>query len=159
LAISYTLDLATPEPPAQVAAEIHWLALGIGLLLDSTPAARVLEGVVTASGTWLRVIAAPRPRPADPVVTSFGFRPTVSALFRFDELSDPDLQGDDMIQLVSGLLTHVPGDLVLHREHEGVWLLRRGDDLTISDRDDLWPPHRVALLAHPHRRSPLAFRG
>jgi hypothetical protein len=44
-------------------------------------------------------------------------------------------------------------------QYETIWMLRLGDDLSISDRDDLWPPHRMALLAQPYQRRSLAFSG
>ncbi|WP_158839985.1 SitI3 family protein [Saccharothrix deserti] len=159
MAISYTLDVKTPLSAAQVAGELHRVAVDVGLLAASTSETGVLDpGVVTTSGTWFRVIATP-PSPWPPALTSFGFRPTVTAVFRFDKFGDIDTQTDDMIKLVSDLLGRVPGDLVLHCDLEEVWLLRSGDETVISDQDDLWPPHRTSLLAPPHHRKPLAFTG
>jgi hypothetical protein len=158
VALSRDLHIATPFTAAQVASELYRVALDIGLLLESTAEEKMLEGVVTASGTWLRAISTNR-EPSHPVTTSFGFQPTVFAVFAPNKFSDFDLQSNDMVQMVSGILDHVPGDLVLHYQHETIWMLRLGDDLSISDRDDLWPPHRMALLAQPYQHRSLAFPG
>jgi hypothetical protein len=46
---------------------------------------------------------------------------------------------------------------VLHYQYEVIWLLRRGSELVVSDREDFWPPHRLAALPGPYTRSALAF--
>jgi hypothetical protein len=157
MAISYTLNIAIPLAAEKVAAELYRVALEAGLLVESTDEAKLVDpGVVTASGTWLRVLA----EAADarhPVSTALGFSPTIRVAFRFDKFADFDLQGNDMVELVAGLLGQIPGDLVLHFQFETIWLLRRGDELTISDRDDLWPPSRLALLKGAYDRRPLTF--
>ncbi|MBP0455937.1 hypothetical protein JFN87_00260 [Streptomyces bomunensis] len=44
-----------------------------------------------------------------------------------------------MVSLTSsGMLEQVPGDAVLHYRFEDVWLLRRGDELSLNERDALW---------------------
>jgi hypothetical protein len=157
MAISYTLSVATTWPSAQVAGELHRAAVDLALLPASTGETQILDpGVVTASGTRLRVMATP-PHPVDPVLAGLGFRPTLTTTFRFDKFRDLEVQTDDMVALVADLLDHVPGDLVLHHQYETIWLLRRGDDLSIGDRDGMWPPHRATLLGRPHHRRSLSF--
>jgi hypothetical protein len=157
MAISYDFDMATPSPAAQVARELHDAARIIGLFDASVTPEQVLnKGAVTGLGTWIRVYE-PSPRPWDPVITNFGFTPTVSVVFRLgkdDEISD---QEDDMIRLVSSLLDRVPGDAMLNRAYEQIWLLRRSGDLSVSERTDIWPPHRLAALSQHYRRATHAF--
>ena len=156
MAISYSLDLATPSPAAQVASELHDIARAFGLFDASVTPERVLEGVATGLGTWIRVVEA-RPRPWNAVITDLGFTPTVWVAFRLGKDSEAGHQQDDMIRLVSGLLDRVPGDAVLHLDYEHIWLLRRGGDLSLSDRSDIWPPHRLAALSQRYRRATHAF--
>lgn len=153
MAISYSLALATPSTTAQVAHALHDLAQAAALFDASvTPQLLLTDGAVTAAGTWIRVIEA-RPQPWNPVITDLGLTPTVSLAFRLDKTGDIPTQQDHMIQLVSGLLEEVPGDAVLHFEYETIWLLRRADDLSVNERDDLWPPQRLALITEPYRRA------
>ena len=110
MAISYSLDLATPSPAAQVASELHDIARAFGLFDASVTPGRVLdEGVATGLGTWIRVVEA-RPRPWNAVITDLGFTPTVWVVFRLGKENGATPQQDDMIRLVSGLLDRVPGD-------------------------------------------------
>ncbi len=74
------------------------------------------------------------------MITDLGFSPTVSVVFRLDKQGEIADQQDDMIRLISGVLDRVPGDAVLHKDLEQIWLLRRGGDLSVSEQDDLWPP-------------------
>ncbi|MBA2694518.1 MAG: hypothetical protein H0U62_01390 [Actinobacteria bacterium] len=157
MAISYSLDLATPSPTAQVASELHDIARAIGLFDASVTPERVLdEGVATVLGTWIRVVEA-KPRPWNAVVTDLGFTPTVWITFRLSKRDELDHQQDDMNRLVSGLLDRVPGDAVLHLDYEHIWLLRRGGDLSLNERDDLWTPNRLAALSQRYRRATHTF--
>lgn len=157
MAISYSLDLATPLPAAQVARELCAIARVLGLFDASVTPERVLnEGVATVLGTWIRVVEA-RPRPWNAVITDLGFTPTVWVAFRLGKRDELDHQQDDMIRLVSGLLDRVPGGAVLHLDYEHIWLLRRGGDLSLNERDDLWTPNRLAALSQPYRRATHTF--
>jgi hypothetical protein len=157
MAISFSLNLATPMPAAQVAYELHEAARAIGLLdASTTPEGLLDEGVATGLGLWIRVTEA-KPRPWNAVITDLGFTPTVSVTFRLDKFGDMSFQQDDMIRLVSGLLGRVPGDAVLHFEYEYIWLVRRGGELTLNERDDLWPPRRLAGVSQPFRRATHSF--
>ncbi len=62
MAISYSLNLATPSPAVQVASELHDIARAFGLFDASVTPERVLEGVATGLGTWIRVVES-RPQP------------------------------------------------------------------------------------------------
>lgn len=156
MAISYTLDMATSSPTAQVARELLDAARTIGLFDASVIPEQVLnEGAVTGLGTWIRVYE-PRPEPWDSVITDLGFTPTVSVAFRLDKEGEISDQQDDMIRLVSGLLDRVPGDAVL-TGFEQIWLLRRGGDLSVSEQADFWPPRRLAALSQRYRRATHLF--
>lgn len=150
MAISYSLDMAAPVPADQVAHALRDAALSVGLLDPSNSASTLLEGTRTRTGTWVRVVPA-RPRPWDPVITDLGFTPTVLAIFRLDKMGALDHQQDDVVRLVAGLLARVAGDAVLHFQNEVIWLLRRDGKIAVSERDDIWPPQRLAGL------SPLQF--
>jgi hypothetical protein len=157
MAISYNFDISTRSTAAQVATALHNLAQPSGLIsAPVTPDSLIADGAVTAGGTWLHV-REPKPQPWNSVVTDLGFTPTVSVTFRLDKESDSSVQQDDMIRLVSGLLSQFPGDAVLHFEYETIWLLRREGDLSLNERDDLWPPERLALMSEPFRRATYHF--
>ncbi len=98
-----------------------------------------------------------RPQPWNVVITDLGFIPTVLVVFRLSKENGATPQQDDMIRLVSGLLDRVPGDAVLHLDYEHIWLLRRGGDLSLSERSDIWPPHRLAALSQRYRRATHTF--
>jgi hypothetical protein len=156
MAISYTLDMATSSPAAQVARELHDAARTIGPFDASVTPEQVLdEGAVTGLGTWIRVVEA-RPQPWNSVITDLGFTPTVLVAFRLDKEGEISDQEDDMIRLVSSLLDRIPGDAVL-TDFDNIWLLRRGGDLSVSEQADLWPPHRLAALSQRYRRATHAF--
>jgi hypothetical protein len=75
-------------------------------------------------------------------------------LFRFNSSADVEKQRHDMVRLVSVLLTEICGDAALAFAGEVVYLLCKGGQLTISDRDDRWPLHLCALLPQPYERAP-----
>jgi hypothetical protein len=157
MAISYSLDMATPATAEYVARALLDVAGASGLLdAQVTPESLVAVGAVTAGGTWVRVLAA-RPRTWSPVLADLGFRHTVSAVFRLADDSDISAQQDDMIRLVSGLLDSLSGDAVLHFQYETIWLLRRAGDLSLNERDDLWPVQRLGLVTLPYRRATYHF--
>jgi hypothetical protein len=157
MAISYDFAIATRSTTAQVARALHDLAQAIGLLSAPVAAESLMtDGAVTAGGTWLRVVET-SPAPWNSVVTYLGFNPTLSVAFRLESDSDITSQQDDMIRLVDGLLGQFTGDAVLHFEYEIIWLLRRDGDLSLNDEDDVWPPHRLALMSQPYHRATYHF--
>jgi hypothetical protein len=91
------------------------------------------------------------------VVTDLGITPSVRVAFVFDKEADLAGQEDDVIKVVAGLLQQVPGDAVLLYHDEIIWLLRRGDDLSLNERNDLWPPRRLAVVSQPYRRATRVF--
>jgi hypothetical protein len=160
MAISYSLEVAAPLSVTQVADELNDAAHTVGLFDASVVAGQLVDGgVVTVHGTWTHVFEK-RPRPVPwpcPVAADLAFTPTMTVTFRFDKFRSLSDQGDDMARLVSSLLERVPGDAVLHFQYEDIWLLRRGDDLSLNERDDLWPQHRLAVISQPYRRATHRF--
>ncbi|WP_158853509.1 SitI3 family protein [Saccharothrix deserti] len=157
MSISYSLALATPRPVEQVAEALREVGVATGLLDPATTGDRLLgENAATTGGTWLRVVA-DKPKPWNPVIDVLNATPTVRAAFRLDKTADISRQQDDVIRLVTGVLAKVPGDAVLHHDFEVIWLMRRGGELLLNERDDIWPPHRLAVLAQPYRRETHAF--
>lgn len=157
MTISYSLDMAAEHTAVQVAQELCDIARTAGLFDASiTPELVLDEGAVTGRGTWIRV-GEEKPQPWHPVITDLGFTPTVWVRFQLGRSNEPSEQQDDMIRLVSGLLDRTPGDAVLHFQFEVIWLLRRGSELSLNERDDLWPPHRLAAVSPVHRRATHGF--
>ena len=158
MSISYSLGMATQATPLQVAGQLCDVARSVGLFDPRiTPELVLEEGVVTTTGLWLRA-GEEKPLPwGHPVTADLGFTPTVSVRFQLGRSSEPSGQQDDMIRLVSGLLGRDPGDAVLHFQFEVIWLLRRGGDLSLNERDDVWPPHRLAAVSQPYRRATFTF--
>ncbi|TVT56695.1 hypothetical protein FNH05_08045 [Amycolatopsis rhizosphaerae] len=153
MAIAYNLDMATSFTKEQVADEVLDSGRNIGIFDTSVQVEQLLEkGALASLGTWIRVYE-PRIRPWNPVAADFGFTPTVSIVFRLNKEDRMSEQEDDMIRLVSRLLDRVPGDLLLHWDYEHIWLLRRNNDLSVSEDPDLWPPQRLTLLAQPYHRA------
>ncbi|WP_380284510.1 SitI3 family protein [Kitasatospora purpeofusca] len=147
MAISHYLDLATRTPLPDVARSVldagHVPGL-VSQLLD--------DGVLTASGTWIRAVDA-NPRPWSPDVTDLGITATVTVAFRLAKNDDMTGQDDDIIRLVARLLARIDGDAVLKYHGETIWLLRRNGDLSLHERADLWPDRRLAAFADlPHHR-------
>jgi hypothetical protein len=158
MAISYSFALATPVPAADVARELHAAGRLLGVLDASATPEDLLAGAATTLGTWVRVAEA-KARSWDPVRNDLGFTPTVAVTARLDTDNDVGAQQDDLVRLVSGLLDRVPGDAVLHREFEDIWLLRRGGEVMVSEQDDLWPARRLAALSQRYRRVTHSFAG
>lgn len=157
MAISYSFNIATRSTTAQVARALYDVSQASELLGERfTPESLTTDGAVTEAGTWLRVFDA-KPRSWDPVVSDLGFTPAVSVMFQLDKDSETTSQQDDMIRLVSGLLDSLPGDAVLHFQYETIWLLRRAGDLSLNEREDLWSPHRLALMSQPYHRATYHF--
>ncbi|PSL57145.1 hypothetical protein B0I31_102123 [Saccharothrix carnea] len=156
MSISYSLALVTPHPAAHVADALREVGVSAGLLDPSTTGERLLgEDAVTTGGTWLRVVP-DKPQPWNPVLDVLGAPPTVRVAYRLAK-TDIGTQQDDVVRLVLGLLAKIPGDAVLHHDFETIWLVRRGGELVLNERDDLWPPHRRGLLTQPYRRETTVF--
>lgn len=152
MALSYSLDIATTLPADQVARRLPALPGDPEVALG-----RLLDGVAVADGTWVRV-GRTAPRPWSVVESDLGFTPTVWVVFRLAKTDDLTRQLDDVVRRTVALLDEVPGDAVLHFDHEVVWLLRRDGVLSLNDRDDLWTPTRLAAVGQrPHRRGTPAF--
>ncbi|WP_086826504.1 SitI3 family protein [Allokutzneria sp. NRRL B-24872] len=157
MAIDYSLEIATPLPPAEVAHALKKAAQRNRLLGAAVAPPDLLgDGVLTGHGTWVHV-SANEPEPWDPVLVDLGLASTTTVTFRMGKSDPVHLQQDDVIALTVALLERVPGDAVLHFQLEVIWLLRRGGRLTITEQDDWWPPHRLTLLDIPYRRETHTF--
>jgi hypothetical protein len=157
MSISYNLDMETVEPVAQIARQLCDIARSTGLFNASvTPETVLGEGAVTWRGMWFRV-GEEKPQPWHPVISDLGFTPMVWVRFQLAGSSEHRYQQDDMIRLASGLLDKVPGDAVLHFQFETIWLLRSGAELSLNERDDLWPPRRLAAVSQFYCRATYEF--
>ncbi|MGW3046309.1 SitI3 family protein [Kitasatospora sp. NPDC001159] len=158
MAISYSFDLVTPLSPDEVATKLEAVARGLQLSNASTDADKLLgDGSQTLNGTRIRVTPKSPAPWGDPLVGGRVFTPTVSVMFRLDKMANISGQQDDVVRLAVGLLSHIPGDAVLHYDFEEIWLMRRDGELSLSERSDLWPQHRLALLSLPYRRQTQEF--
>ncbi|MFI1097369.1 SitI3 family protein [Streptomyces sp. NPDC020917] len=157
MALAHSFSIATPLPPERIAHELKDIGAAAGLLDAAvTPESLLGEGAVTVGGTYLRVVEK-RPQPWSPLVTDLGITPSVGVAFRLAKHMDLARQEDDVVRLACGLLRRIPGDAVLQYHVETVWLLRRGDDLSLDERDDLWSPRRLGEVPAPFRRATHAF--
>ncbi|MFB8240503.1 SitI3 family protein [Kitasatospora purpeofusca] len=153
MALSYNFQIATLLTVPEAAQRILEVARGLGLLAPSEGVGRLLgDGAVTVRGTWIRVVAAGRFPWGDPLLGGAVFAPTVSVAFRLDKEADISEQQDDMVRVVGGVLSVVPGDAALHLDFEDVWLVRLGSELTLSERSDVWPAERLASVVLPFGR-------
>jgi ribosomal protein S10 len=130
MSLDYDLEMATMLSLEQFAREVVNVAQQLGLVEAAvTPEQIVSDGTTTTLGTWVKV--------------SISFE-----LYKHDKLEE---QKDDFVRVVGRLLRRVPGDTVL-TGMENYWLVRRGDELDVSEVDCRWPPHRLAELPEPYRR-------
>jgi hypothetical protein len=156
MAISYDLEMGTSSSLEQVARALLDVGRPLDLFEESvTPAQMTRDGAVTPLRTWIRVYER-TPAPWSPVVTDFGITPTVAigfGLYKHDKIPE---QQDDLVRLSAGLLDRITGDALLSGM-DTIWLMRRGGELILNARDDIWPEHRLAALHQPYRRETLAF--
>jgi hypothetical protein len=147
VSITYKLELGAPVAPKAVLSAMVDTGQGI---IDKHEANRgTLRG-----GGWFDIDVAEYD-PPDPVEAEFGFAPTIQVYFGLSKAGDFEAQETDVLRLVLGVLARIPGDALLHFEHDEVWLLRRGGRLTVND--SLWKPNQLALLTQPYERAQLAF--
>jgi hypothetical protein len=137
----------------QVAADLGVVAAVTESPSSSDPANAT---VTLTSGLWVSV-SRPFVSDVDPFIADFGFERGVTIDFSIDRDHDFDAQVAQLLQLTFALLARIPNDAVLHYDYADVWLLRRGGQLVLADRDDIWYPDRVALVPAPYGRGPLAF--
>ncbi|MEU5692459.1 SitI3 family protein [Actinosynnema sp. NPDC020468] len=151
MAISYSLEIAAP------AADVARVLRAAGSFAPEVTAETLLTaGAATTDGPWVRVVE-PTPKPWHPVITDLGFTPTASVALRLDKSEDVPAQQDSVVRLASAVLVALPGDAVLHRELESIWLLRRAGSVTANEDHELLPPQRLAYLGVPYVRETHAF--
>lgn len=156
MAISYDLEMATSSSLEQVARELLTVGRPSDLFDASvTPDQVAHDGAVTPLRTWTRVYER-KPAAWAPIVTDFGIAPTVAigfSIYKHDMIPE---QQDDMVRLVSGLLDRIAGDAVFSGM-DVIWLMRRNGELTLNERDDIWPGHRLAVMHQAYRRETQSF--
>ncbi|MEU4249561.1 SitI3 family protein [Amycolatopsis sp. NPDC026612] len=156
MAISYDLEMGTSSSLEQVALALLDVGRPLGLFEEAvTPAQLTRDGAVTPLRTWIRVYER-TPAPWAPVVTDFGITPTVAIGFGIHKHDKIPEQQDDLVRLSAGLLDRITGDALLSGM-DTLWLMRRGGELILNARDDIWPERRLAVVHQPYRREALAF--
>ncbi|WP_410667014.1 SitI3 family protein [Amycolatopsis sp. cmx-4-68] len=156
MAISYDLEVATLSSLEQVARALLDVGRPLELFDASvTPEQVSRDGAVTPLRTWVRVYERER-APWSPLITDFGIAPTVAVGFSLYKHELIPEQQDDMVRLVSGLLSRIAGDSVLSGM-DTIWLMRRNGELTLNERDDIWSEHRLAALHQTYRRETKSF--
>ncbi|MCP3803943.1 SitI3 family protein [Allokutzneria sp. A3M-2-11 16] len=157
MAISYSLEIATQLSPGEVAHAVREAGRQAALFSDAVTLEQILgDGALAKGGSVVQVME-PLEAPYDVVADDLGFAPTSSVEFQINTSNPVHYQQDDVVALTVGVLKRVPGDAVLHRETETIWLLRRDGELTVNEQDDIWPPHRLALVDIPYRRETHTF--
>jgi hypothetical protein len=141
VSIGYSLELATGTTIAEV---LRRVAETAGSVDGSITADRLADGVIIGRGPWVRVLKV-SPAPWQVVVTDLGITATVSIAYRLLKDADLAAQEDELVRLTFGVLDVVPGDAVLHRESETIWLLRRGGELSLHESAEVWTPARLAI--------------
>jgi hypothetical protein len=160
VSITFKLELGPPVAPDAVVAVLVAVGDGGGDADGDGDGARVVEAHAGTSGSlrgggWFDVDAA-EDDPPDPEERRFGFAPAVEVYIGLRKFGDLEAQTTDVLRLALGVLAGVPGDALLHREHDEVWLLRRRGRLTVNA--GLWTPAQLGLLrSHPHESGSLAF--
>ncbi|MGW7408772.1 SitI3 family protein [Streptomyces sp. NPDC054833] len=157
VAFSCTLDIAASDSPLCVAEKLVHVASDAQLLQSPPPPAADLltEGISTAHGTWLRVLAEDdEPDLEDPLVENLEFTPTTTVIFRYKKGAYEE-QDEDVVLLSSRLLEEVPGDAVLHVDYESAKLARRAGKTSLSDDAELWTPYRLSLISQEYDRATL----
>jgi len=147
VSVVHKLELETSCTPKAV----------VSALVEAVPGAvESYEGTKGSlrGGGWFEVDVAEYD-PPDPVEEQFGFAPTVEVYFGLSKSGDFQAQETDVLRLVLSVLARIPGDALLHVEHDDVWLLRRGGRLVIND--SLWQQQQIALLSQPYERASLTF--
>ena len=147
MSITYKLELGAPVAPSAVLGAMVDAGQGILDKFDGN------KGTLRGGG-WFDIDVADYD-PPDPVETEFGFAPTIEVYFGLNKAGDFEAQETDVLKLALGVLARIPGDALLHLEHDDVWLLRRGGRLTVND--SLWKPNQLALLTQSYERSVLSF--
>ena len=152
------LELSKEAPPlAQLATAAREAAAAAGVL-DGVVGGPDPTATTLALTSGLTVeLAPPFVSGADPFLADFGFERGASVDFQIDGSRDPGPEYDQLLQLTFALLARVPGDAVLHYGYAEVWLLRRGGQLVLNERPDIWPPDRLAGVPVPYQQAPLAF--
>lgn len=148
MSITYRFDLAATVAAHAVVSAIVEAGAGAIEAYEGTKGS--LRG-----GGWFDVDVAEYD-PPDPVQDRFGFAPTINVYFGLAKFGDFEAQETDVLRLALGVLARIRGDALLHFEHDEVWLLRRGEKLTVNE--SLWKPQQLGLLRpQPHERGLLAF--
>ncbi|MFB7911219.1 SitI3 family protein [Kitasatospora sp. NPDC056076] len=158
MAISYSFELATPLSAGEVATNLAAVVQGLRLSDASADADTLLgDGARTLNGTRIQVIPKSPAPWGDPLIGGRVFSPTVAVIFRLDKMANIAGQQDVVVRLAVELLLRIPDDAVLHYDFEEIWLTRRDGGLSINERSDLWPQHRLAIISLPYRRQTQEF--
>ncbi|MBP0448042.1 hypothetical protein J5Y04_00565 [Kitasatospora sp. RG8] len=155
MALDFDLELTAPVTAGQLAAAV-WAAAGPLLPAGRfTPGDLLTDGVLTVRETWLKVVESQPVAYWQPTLDCVPFTATARLALRLGKFTDLSAQQDDMTGLAAAVLALVPAeaDAALHFQSEVVWLVRRGGLLSLSERSDLWPPHRLAAFPGPYARA------
>lgn len=154
MALDYYLRIAT-----------DWSAAGVGRVVRETAESHGMIGspntldgkgdtIALGMGIW---VVASRPASEHSTSTMLGLAPStvvvVFSVYKGGAWEDTEAQEDAMVGIVAGVLAAVPGDAFLDSDYEVLWLVRRGDDLSLHEDDRVWTPRRLAMITQPFRRA------
>ena len=152
MALEFTFEISTPHVATDVADVVASAGQAMGLFHQQTGPSQVLEGATASTGTWIRV-REQNTEPWQTIPEVLGIVPTVAVRFRLDKEADITRQQAAIVGLTLDVMGRIAGDAVLHREMETAWLVRKDGSITLNDRDDIWPPERLASVPQPYRRA------
>jgi len=138
VAIEYLFQLCTSTPPAALDVpmkQVEWHKPGV----TAYQGASGLQVTVRADGDPDLVLE----------------EPDVAVGFRLDKFADFPTQYAELVRVVVRLLTVDTGDAVLQQDYERLLLLRRGQDLTVSET--FWTPELLELLPWKYDRRPMPY--
>lgn len=155
MALDYSLCIATGCSAARVARLVQEIAQAHDLIGSPNTLDGKGDTIALGMGIWVVDRRALAPSVYEsPVVTEFGVAPpTVSVVFSVSKRKDTEAQEDAMVGVVAGVLTEVAGDAFLDSDYDTIWLLRRGDDLSLHEDELIWTTKRLLRIMQPFRRA------
>jgi hypothetical protein len=160
MTISHDLYLDSSRPVDDVASRVWRFVQEQELLApDATFESLTGDSARLRNGSWVGVypfVVNPN-RPPHAIPHDLHIAANAHIYFREDDFEDRQRQKDDMVRITLDLLRQLPGDAVLERELEVIWLLRRGGDLFLGDEPKFWTPERRQWISESYQWMPKAF--
>jgi hypothetical protein len=156
MSISYSLVVGTgPTTVEGLATVLHGFLAGQELVAPGAGSADLLgQGVPLTSRLQVHVQTVPVRN--DSVRTDFGVDSEAVVTLWVDRRAERDAQEAHVATIATGLVERIPDDLVLHRDYEVVYLVRRDGEVVVSEADSWWVD-LIALVPPPYEKKQLTF--